>query len=232
MSPRWSPDGKKLAFVSFKGGRSSINTVSLQNGQIEVITKFPGINGAPAWSPDGRQLAVVLSKDGSPKIYLLDLASRELRRLTSGGSIDTEPFWHPNGQSIFFTSNRGGKPQIYRVILQSGEVQRITFNGNYNTTPSVTPDGKLLVVLHQSEKGAYNIAVQDLNTSRLKVITRANLDESPTLAPNGMMVLYGMRETNQNVLGAVTLDGKFRMRIPVQEGNVKEPAWSPFLIED
>lgn len=232
MSPRWSPDGKKLAFVSFKGGRSSINTVSLQNGQIEVITKFPGINGAPAWSPDGRQLAVVLSKDGAPKIYLLDLATRELRRLTSGGSIDTEPFWHPNGQSIYFTSNRGGKPQIYRVILQTGETQRITFNGNYNTTPSVTPDGKLLIVLHQSEKGAYNIAVQDLNTSRLKVITRANLDESPTLAPNGMMVLYGMRETNQNVLGAVTLDGKFRMRIPVQEGNVKEPAWSPFLIED
>lgn len=231
MSPRWSPDGKKLAFVSFKGGRSSINLVTLANGQIEVVTKFPGINGAPAWSPNGQQLAVVLSKDGAPKIYILDLATRELRRLTSGGSIDTEPFWHPNGQSILFTSNRGGKPQIYKVLLQSGEVQRVTFNGNYNVTPSVTPDGKQLIMLHQSEKGAYNIAVQDLSSGRLKVITRANLDESPTLAPNGMMVLYGMRETNQNILGAVTLDGKFRMRLPVQEGNVKEPAWSPFLMD-
>lgn len=231
MSPRWSPDGKRIAFVSFKGGRSSVNAVSLDTGRIELLTRFPGINGAPAWAPDGKKIAVVLSKDGSPKIYVLDLATRDLRKLTSGGSIDTEPFWHPDGQSILFTSNRGGKPQIYRVLLQSGEVSRVTFNGNYNVTPSLTPDGKQLIVLHQSEKGAYNIAVQDLNSGKLKIITRANLDESPTLAPNGMMVLYGTRETNQNVLGAVTLDGKFRMRLPIQEGNVKEPAWSPFLIE-
>lgn len=231
MSPRWSPDGSKIAFVSFKGGRSSVNFVNLANGKIEVLTKFPGINGAPAWSPNGQQLAVVLSKDGAPKIYVFDLITRDLKRLTSGGAIDTEPFWHPDGQSIFFTSNRGGKPQIYNVIIGSNEVKRVTFNGNYNVTPSVTPDGKQLIMLHQSEKGAYNIAVQDLKSGRLRVITRANLDESPTLAPNGMMVLYGMRETNQNVLGAVTLDGKFRMRLPVQEGNVKEPAWSPFLID-
>lgn len=231
MSPRWSPDGKKIVFVSFRGGRSSINVVTLANGSIEVLTKFPGINGAPAWSPNGQKIALVLSKDGAPKIYLLDLSTRELRKLTNGSSIDTEPFWHPDGQSILFTSNRGGKPQIYRVLLQSGDVQRVTFVGNYNATPSVTPDGKQLIVLHQSENGAYNIAVQDLHSGKLKVITRSNLDESPTLAPNGMMVLYGMRETNQSVLGAVTLDGKFRVRIPVQEGNVKEPAWSPFLIE-
>ena len=231
MSPRWSPDGKKLAFVSFKGGRSSVNVVTLETGKIEVMSRFPGINGAPAWSPNGQQMAIVLSKDGAPKLYLLDLATRKITKLTNGGAIDTEPHWHPDGQSILFTSNRGGKPQIYKVVLQTGDVQRVTFNGNYNVTPSVTPDGKQLIMLHQSEKGAYNIAVQDLQSGRLRVITRANLDESPTLAPNGMMVLYGMRETNQNVLGAVTLDGKFRMRLPVQEGNVKEPAWSPFLID-
>lgn len=231
MSPRWSPDGKKIAFVSFRGGRSSINVVTLENGHIEQLTKYPGINGAPAWSPNGQQLAVVLSKDGAPKLYLLDLGTCKLTKLTSGGAIDTEPHWHPDGQSILFTSNRGGKPQIYKVILQTGEVVRLTFNGDYNVTPSITPDGKQLIMLHQSEKGSYNIAVQDLSNGRLRVITRANLDESPTLAPNGMMVLYGMREINQSVLGAVTLDGKFRMRIPVQDGNVKEPAWSPFLID-
>lgn len=231
MSPRWSPDGKKLVFVSFKGGRSSINTVSIDTGKIEVLTRYPGINGAPSWSPDGRKLALVLSKDGAPKIYVLDLTTKALQKLTQGASLDTEPYWHPDNQSILFTSNRGGKPQIYRVALSSGEVSRVTYQGNYNATPSLTPDGKQLIILHQSEKGAYNIAVQDLSTGKLKVITRANLDESPTLAPNGMMVLYGTRETNQNVLGAVTLDGKFRMRLPMREGNVKEPAWSPFIIE-
>lgn len=231
MSPRWSADGRKIAFVSFRGGRSSINVVTLDNGRVEQLTKFPGINGAPAWSPNGQKLALVLSKDGSPKIYLLDLATKELQRLTNGGAIDTEPFWHPDGRSLFFTSNRGGKPQIYQVVLQTGEVQRITFVGSYNATPSVTPDGKQLIMLHQSEKGAYNIAVQDLSSGKLRVITKANLDESPTIAPNGMMVLYGIRETDRNVLGAVTLDGKFRMRLPVQDGNVKEPAWSPFLVE-
>ncbi len=232
MSPRWSPDGKKIAYVSFKGHRTGINIITVESGAVEQVTKFPGINGAPAWSPDGKRLAMVLSKDGSPKIYVLDLTTKELVRLTSGGSIDTEPFWSPDAQSILFTSNRGGKPQIYRVILQTGEVQRVTFIGNYNTTPSLTPDGKQLIMLHQSEKGAYNIAVQDLNTGKVKSITSASLDESPTLAPNGMMVLYGVKETDQTVLGAVTLDGKFRMRLPVQEGNVKEPAWSPFLLQN
>jgi len=232
MSPRWSPDGKKIAFVSFKGRRSSINVVKLINGEVEQVTRFPGINGAPAWSPDGKRLALVLSKDGAPKIYVLDLATKQLQRLTNGASIDTEPFWDPNGDSLLFTSNRGGKPQIYRVILGTGEVQRVTFKGEYNATPSLTPDGKQLVMLHQSEKGAYNIAVQDLNSGRVRLITKSNLDDSPTLAPNGKMVLYGMRETSQNVLGAVSLDGKFRMRLPIQDGNVKEPAWSPFLLPD
>lgn len=231
MSPRWSPDGKKIAFVSFRGNRSSINVVTLESGSIDVVTKFPGINGAPAWSPDGKKLAMVLSKDGAPKIYLLNLESKELMRLTSGGAIDTEPFWHPNGSSIYFTSNRGGKPQIYRVDLLSGGIERVTFEGNYNTTPSITPDGRNLVMLHQSKKGTYNIAVQDMDTGKVKLLTRSALEDSPSVAPNGTMVLYGINGATQNVLGAVTLDGKFRMRIPVQDGNVKEPAWSPFLVQ-
>jgi TolB protein len=231
-SPRWSPDGKKIAYVALGKRNSSINIITVATGNREQVTKFPGINGAPAWSPSGTRLAMVLSKDGAPKLYVLDLNSKELQRITNGGAIDTEPFWDPNGQSIVFTSNRGGKPQIYRVLLQSGDVQRVTFIGDYNATPSLTPDGKQLIMLHQSEKGAYNIAVQDLSSGKVKSITSANLDESPTLAPNGMMVLYGMREADQSILGAVTLDGKFRMRLPLQAENVKEPAWSPFLLQN
>lgn len=231
MSPRWSPDGNKLAFVSFKDKRSSIKIVDVRDGFVEDLTNYPGINGAPAWSPDGKHLALVLSKDGAPKLYVIDLNNKKLRRITNGGSIDTEPFWHPDGQSLFFTSNRGGKPQIYQVILQTGKVDRVTFRGDYNATPSVTPDGKKLVMLHRSEDGGYNIAIQDLDSGRLKILTHAQLNESPSIAPNGMMVLYGMRDGGDNILGAVTLDGRFKLKLPVQDGNVKEPAWSPFLVK-
>lgn len=232
MSPRWSPDGRKIAFVSFRGHRSSVNVVDLSTGNIEVMTKYPGINGAPAWSPDGSKLALVLSKDGVPKIYILELATKALHKVTSGGGIDTEPFWHPDGKSLVFTSNRTGKPQIYRVDIAGGKVSKLTFTGDYNASPALTADARSLIMLHKSLGGGYNIAVQDMKTGSLKLITRSKLNDSPTLAPNGMMVLYGMQDEEQSLLGAVTLDGKFRMRLPIQGSNVKEPSWSPFLVKE
>jgi TolB protein len=229
MSPKWSPDASKIAFVSFADNRSGISVIELKTGKVEVVSKFPGINGAPAWSPNGKNLAAVLSKDGAPKLYLIDLHRKDnLQQLTFGNSIDTEPFFAPDGHSLFFTSNRGGKAQIYQLDLQSKNVSRVTFSGDYNATPSVTPDGKKLVMLHKSENGDFNIATQDLGTGRITILTKAKLDESPSLAPNGMMVLYGFPEFNTSVLGAVTLDGKFKMRLPVHNAAVKEPAWSPF----
>lgn len=228
MSLNWSPDGKKIAFVSFEKERSSVNVVELATGRVERITQFPGLNSAPAWSPDGRTLALVLSKDGSPKIYLIDLASKHLRSLTSGIGIDTEPHFAPDGRSLVFTSDRGGKPQIYRVTLNTGKVERLTFQGSYNAKPSLTPDGKNLVTLHRTEEGLFSIAVHNLETGAVRVLTQTGLNDSPTLAPNGMMVLYGMQESGQGMLGAVTLDGRLKIRLPAKEGNVQEPAWSPF----
>lgn len=228
MSPAWSPDGKKIAFVSYEKERSSVNVVDVASSRAERITQFPGMNNAPAWSPDGRTLAVVLSKDGSPKIYTVELGSKRITRLTEGGGADTEPCFSPDGRSIVFTSDRGGKPQIYRVTLASGQVDRLTFKGSYNAKPSLSPDGKNLITLHRDEGGLFNIAVHNLGSGTLKVLTHSSLNDSPTLAPNGMMVMFGSNEGGRGVLGAVTLDGRLKMRLPAQEGSVQEPAWSPF----
>lgn len=228
MSPAWSPDSKKIAFVSFERDRASINVAEVRTGKIEKITQFPGINGAPTWSPDGRSLAMVLSKDGSPKIYKVDLVSKNITRLTEGTAIDTEPCFAPDGRSIVFTSSRGGKAQIYRVTLASGKIERLTFTGDYNAKPSLTPDGKRLVMLHKGDNGLFGIAVQTLGTGDFRVLTQTSLNDSPTVAPNGMMVLYGSQDRGRGVLGAVSLDGRVKIRLPSQEGDVQEPAWSPF----
>ncbi|HXH55043.1 MAG TPA: Tol-Pal system beta propeller repeat protein TolB [Gammaproteobacteria bacterium] len=229
MSPAWSPDGKRIAFVSFEKNRAGVNIAEVISGHVERLTQFPGINGAPTWSPDNQTLALVLSKDGSPKIYTIDVGSKRLSRLTEGAGIDTEPSFAPDGRSIVFTSSRGGKPQIYRVALDSRKVERLSFKGDYNAKPSLTPDNKKLVMLHRDEGGLFSIAVQTLNTGELKILTRSSLSDSPNLAPNGMMVLYGSSVGGQGVLGAVSLDGRVKIRLPSREGNVQEPAWSPFV---
>jgi len=227
MSPAWSPDGKKLAYVTFDKNRSAIQVVELATLQMENITQYPGINGAPTFSPDGRSLGIVLSKDGSPKIYLVDLASKNLTKITQGTTIDTEPRFTPDGQSMIFTSNRGGKAQIYRVNINTSKIERLTFKGVYNARASITADNKYLVMMHRGEEGGpFSIAVQNLVNNEFRLLTHAGLDESPTIAPNGTMVLYGSQD---GVLGAVSLDGRVKLRLPAHAGNVQEPAWSPYV---
>jgi len=170
----------------------------------------------------------VLSKDGNPEIYTMDVASRRLRRVTNHFSIDTEPNWSKDGKSIIFTSNRGGSPQIYRVAVTSGRVERLTFEGDYNARPRVAPDGENLIMVHRSA-GVFHIALQNLKTGDLRILTETHLDESPTIAPNGAMLLYATQYRNKGVLAAVSMDAGVKFRLPSKQGDVREPAWSPFL---
>ena len=226
MSPAWSPDGKMIAYVSFENKASAIYVQILATGKRVRVADFPGINGAPAWSPDGTKLALTLSKDGSPDIYVLTLATRSLVKLTNSYAIDTEPAWSPDGKSIVFTSDRGGKPQLYIMPAYGGEAKRLTFDGDYNAGASFSNDGRSLALVH-GNRGDYRIAVMDLASKTINVLTAGRLDESPSFSPNGTMILYGSKQGGKGQLSVVSVDGGMQQKLVLNSGEVREPAWSP-----
>ncbi|MGB3394099.1 MAG: Tol-Pal system beta propeller repeat protein TolB [Stenotrophomonas sp.] len=229
LSPSWSPDGNRLAYVSFERGNSAIYIQNISSGARELVASFRGINSAPAFSPDGRRLALTLSRSGNPEIYVMDLASKQLTQLTNHFAIDTEPTWATDGGSIYFTSDRGGRPQIYQVAASGGSASRVTFQGNYNAKASVSFDGKKIAVA-QGAGNTYKIALMDnsLGSPRWSTLSPGSLDESPSFAPNAGVVLYAAREGGRGVLYAVSADARVRQRLVLADGDVREPAWGPY----
>ncbi|MCD4863143.1 MULTISPECIES: Tol-Pal system beta propeller repeat protein TolB [Pseudomonas] len=230
LSPRFAPDGKRIAYVSFEQQRPRIFLQYIDTGRREQLTNFEGLNGAPAFSPDGNRLAFVLSKDGNPEIYVMDLGSRAIRRVTNDSSIDTEPFWGKDGQTIYFTSDRSGKPQIYKASVSGGGAERVTFVGNYNANPKLSADEKTLVMVHRQEGFTnFQIAAQDLQRGSVRVLSNTSLNDSPTVAPNGTMLIYATRQQDRGVLMLVSINGRVRIPLPTAQGDVREPSWSPYL---
>lgn len=226
ISPMFSPDGRRLVYVSFEDKKPIVYIQSLQDGKRSRLAAFKGSNSAPAWAPDGRRLAVVLTRDDASQIYLLDDDGKNLKRLTLGGSIDTEPVFSPDGKTIYFTSDRGGSPQIYSMPASGGDARRVTFSGSYNVSPTISPDGRHLAYISR-EGGRFRVVLQELASGQTRALTDTARDESPSFAPNGQSVLYATVKNGRGVLGSVSLDGKTRAQLSERGIDAREPAWGP-----
>jgi TolB protein len=229
MSPSWSPDGQWLAYVSFENKKSAIYVQFVRTGERRQVSARAGINGAPVWSPDGKKLALTLGgSGGNPDIYVLELQTQTLTRITDDPAIDTEAAWAPDGKSLYFTSDRAGGPQIYRIGVNPGDrPKRITFSGNYNARPRLSADGNQLAMV-TLDSGNYRVAVQDLSTGTVRVLSKGHLDESPSFAPNGSTLMYSEREGSRGILATVSVDGLTGLRLKSEQGEVREPSWGPF----
>jgi TolB protein len=228
ISPAWSPDGSRLAYVSFESGKPVVYVHHLATSKRSPVANYKGNNSAPAWAPDGNTLAVVLTRDGLSQIYVVNAADGSgLRRITRSPLIDTEPTFSPDGRSIYFTSDRSGSPQVYQVGLDGGEPRRVTFNGGYNISPRISPDGKTLLTVTRRD-GAYRVASLNLSNGSETLLTEGRDDQSPSFAPNGMQVLYAAVQGGRSVLAGVSSDGRVRQTLSVLNGEIREPTWGPF----
>ncbi|MCC6195759.1 MAG: Tol-Pal system protein TolB [Burkholderiales bacterium] len=227
LSPRWSPDGTRIAYVSFEQKKPVVYVQNLGTGVRQAVASFRGSNSSPAWSPDGRRLAVTLTKDGGSQLYVMNADGSDLRRVATSGAIDTEAHFTADGGSLLFTSDRGGSPQIYRLNLGSGTVERLTFDGSYNVSPRPLPDGKGFVFVRR-DGGRFQIAIQDFATRQMQILTSGPVDESPSVAPNGKLILYASDAGGRGILAAVSSDGRVKQRLVSVGSDVREPAWGPY----
>lgn len=228
ISPAWSPDGSRIAYTSFEKKKPVVYVQTLATRERKAVANFKGSNSAPAWSPDGSKLAVVLTLHGGSQIYLINADGSGLQRISQSPGIDTEPSFSPDGRWLIFTSDRGGSPQIYRMPVSGGAAERMTFEGDYNVSPRYSPDGKRFIYIHRNA-GRFSVAVQDLSTRQMQLLTDSNFDESPSFSPNNRMILYTTEISGRGILSVVSSDGQARSRLSQEAGDIREAVWGPLL---
>ena len=227
LSPAWTPDGKKIAYVSFETKRPAIYLQDLSTGQRDKLAGFRGLNGAPSFSPDGKSMLFTASMHDNPEIYQMDLSTRQVKRMTNNTAIDTEARYTPDGKGFIFTSDRGGSAQIYHYNFADAATKRLTFRGAFNARGSLSADGKYVALVHRPSGSNYKVAIQEISTGITNILTPTSLDESPSFSPNGQMVVYATKEGSRGLLSIMSTDGRFRMNLPSEQGEVREPAWAP-----
>jgi TolB protein len=226
ISPAWSPDGTKVAYVSFEKRKPIIYVQNLVTGQRAIIANEKGSNSAPSWSPDGTRLALSLSKTGNTQVFIVNADGSGMHRVTNGTGIDTEPQFSADGQSIYFVSDRSGGPQIYKMSVNGGQPTRITFKGSYNISPRVSPDGKTLAWISQRD-GVFSLYAMDLASGQEQRL--ADGATEPSFSPNGKYIMYANKGGGRASLAVVSVDGRVKQRLSTQAGNIKEPSWGPFM---
>ncbi len=225
ISLTWSPNGDRLAYVSFETGKPVVYVHKLATGKRSVVANYKGSNSAPAWSPDGRELAMVLTRDGISQIYIANADGSGLRRLLRSSAINTEPSFSADGQHVYFTSDQTGSPQIYRARVDgSGRLERLTFTGGFNARPVISPDGKTMAFVARRDK-KFVIAVMNLETQEERFVSSGPKDDSPSFAPNSRWVIFSSRVNNRDLLSAASIDGRVRSRISLDAAGIRNPAW-------
>lgn len=224
MLPAWSPDGEKIAYVSYRRGFPEIYIRYIYEGRDELVASG-GTNMTPSFSPDGRFLAYSSSLPGNPEIFIYDLLTKEKRRITFSPGADLSPDWSPDGKQIVFTSDRSGSPQLYIMNRDGSNVRRITFEGQYNDSASWASDGERIVYVSRIV-GKFDIYVLNIVTSEVYKLTAGkSMNENPCWSPDGRHIVFASNRDGKYQIYIMDYDGK-NLRKLTSEGNNFMPDWS------